>query len=109
MILFNATLTVKKVEQKSVPTKTGKTFRFTEAICTTDEEKPTVLVARLSDEMEVYTGEKALFKVGISSYEGKDGRFWNNFVLLAKQSVQPVDEKPVQPLETVLMDDELPF
>ena len=59
--------------------------------------------------MEVSAGEKALFKVGISSYEGKDGRFWNNFVLLAKQPVAAVDKAPVEPLETVLMDDGLPF
>ena len=109
MILFNTKLIVKKVEEKSVPTKAGKTFRFTEAICVTEEEKPTVLVARLVDDMQVVPGETAIFKVGITSYEGKDGRFWNNFVLTAKQPVMAVDQAPVKPLETVLMDDELPF
>ena len=109
MILFNAKLVVKKVEEKNIPTKTGKTFHLTEATCATMEEKPTVVVARLADEMKVSVGEQAIFRIGVTSYEGKDGRFWNNFVLLAKEPVQPVDEKPVQPLETALIDDELPF
>lgn len=109
MILFNTTLTVKKVEEKNVPTKTGKNFHFVEAICATDEEKPTVLVARVADGMDLVAGEKCLFKVGITSYQGKDGRYWNNFMLTAKQPVVSVAQTPAQPLETALIDDGIPF
>lgn len=110
MILFDTVLLVRKIEEKNIPTKTGKNFHFVEATCETEDKKPTLLVARLAEGMEenIREGEKALFKVSVTSYEGKDGRIWNNFIIMGKQPLaQP---KPIEPLETALGDDsELPF
>jgi len=109
MILFQATLTVRKIEHKSLTTKAGKAFKFVEAICQTDEEKPTYLVARVVDGMELHEGLKAKFKIGISSYEGKDGRIWNNFILSAKEDIEEKKAEPQIPLEMDMIGDELPF
>lgn len=108
MILFDQILIVRSIEHKNVPTKAGKNFHFVEAICNTDEEKPTILVARLAENMEenVRQGEKSKFRIGVTSYEGKDGRVWNNFILVGKQDL---NEKPKAEPEQPTFDDELPF
>ena len=108
MIIFEETLLVKKIEHKDIPTKTGKNFTFTEVTLETEDKKPTLLVARLAEGMDdsIRENEKALFKITVTSYQGKDGRIWNNFVIMAKESL--AEPKPMEPLETVL-DDSLPF
>lgn len=108
MITFEETFLVRKVEHKDIPTKTGKNFTFTEVTLENEDKKPTLVVARLAEGMQdsIRENEKALFKMTVTSYQGKDGRIWNNFVVLAKQPLaQP---KPIEPLETAL-DEELPF
>ncbi len=110
MILFQSTLTIKKLDKKSFPKKDGGTFEYYEALCVTDEKKPTMLALRVSDEAvdSLSVGLKAEMSVGISSYEGKDGRIWNNFVFMGKKDI--VQAAPAQPFETALTaDDELPF
>ena len=110
MILFQSTLTIKKLDKKSFPKKDGGTFEYYEALCVTDEKKPTMLALRVSDEAvdSLSVGLKAEISVGISSYEGKDGRIWNNFVFMGKKDIQPA--QPAQPFETALMEgDEIPF
>ncbi len=110
MILFQSTLTIKKLDKKSFPKKDGGTFEYYEALCVTDEKKPTMLALRVSDEAvdSLSVGLKAEISVGISSYEGKDGRIWNNFVFMGKKDV--VQPAPVQPFETTLMEgEEIPF
>lgn len=103
MITFNAELIVDKVEKKDLPTRSGTNFRFVEATCHTVEEKPTYLVARVIDKMDVFQGEHSLFKVAVTSYKGKNEKVWNNFVLMAKKTIE--QPKPVEPLETSLMND----
>lgn len=110
MILFPATLTIKKIEKKSFPKKDGGMFEYYEAICESDGKKPTAIALRVSDEAldGLTVGLKAEMSVGITSYEGKDGRIWSNFVFMGKKDIaQPA---PAQPFETALMDgDEIPF
>lgn len=87
-------------------------FEYYEALCESEGKKPTMLALRVADEAvdSLSVGLKAEMSVGISSYEGKDGRIWNNFVLMGKKDVAQPTPAPVQPFETALMEgDEIPF
>lgn len=110
MILFQSTLKIKKLDKKSFPKKDGGMFEYYEALCESDGKKPTLIALRVPDEAvdELRVGVTAEVSVGITSYEGKDGRVWNNFVFMGKKDIQPA--QPAQPFETALMDgDEIPF
>lgn len=116
MIMFQAQLTIKKIENKSFPKKDGGMFDFKEATLVSNDKKPVTLVARIADVMEdeVAVGMNATFGIGISSYEGKDGRIWNNFSIVGKKDAIMTDiapEKPkAEPQPTFLDDgDEIPF
>ena len=110
MILFQSTMTVKKIDKKSFPKKDGGMFEYYEAVCEAEGKKPTMIAMRVADEAidSLRPGMKAEMSIGISSYEGKDGRIWNNFVFMGKKDIQPA--QPAQPFETTLMEgDEIPF
>lgn len=112
MILFQATMTVKNVEKKSFPKKDGGMFEYYEAVCVTTDKKPTTIAMRVSDEAidTIRPGETADFNIAISSYEGKDGRVWNNFSFMGKKPVLVQAATPKQPFETALSEsDEIPF
>lgn len=104
MIEISHEFVVKNVERKTVKKKDGGDFTFIEAKLTTDEQKPTTIVARLTDEIatDIVVGKKYLFKIVVTSWE-KDGRVWNNFVAGNKFAVEA--PKPTVPFET----DILPF
>ena len=115
MIMFQAQMTIKKIENKSFPKKDGGMFDFKEATLVSSDKKPVTLVARVADVMvdEIAVGMNATFGFGISSYEGKDGRIWNNFSLIGKKDAVMTDiaEKPkAEPQPTFLDDgDDIPF
>lgn len=111
MILFQSVMTIKDLQKKSFRKKDGGLFEFHEGLFVTDEKKPTTLVVRVDDDMMdvIAVGLKAEFQIGISSYEGKDGRVWNNFILVNKKDMKIVEEQPRQPLETNFDGDEIPF
>ena len=81
-------------------------YIYTDKIETTDK-KPTVLIARLAtDDMNVNTGGVYNMKIGLTSALTATGKIFNNFVVIAFQTVSQPQETPITPFE---VDDELPF
>lgn len=108
MITFDTEFKVLSKENKSIPRKDGNgTFDFTEVKIETTDKKPTVLIARLAtDDMNVNTGGVYNMKIGLTSALTSTGRVFNNFVIIAFQTVSQPEETPITPFE---VDDELPF
>lgn len=110
MIKFNAELTVKKIENKSVRKRDGGTFDFTEVTLEQKGKRPTIIVARANDDVvaTLREGLKANFDLAITSFTSQDGRTFNNFLITFADVKQPV-----QPLETALREpdvgDDIPF
>lgn len=109
MITFDVTGKVLSKEDRSIQRRDGNgTFDFVEITIQADDKQSTRFVARLADsEMDVYAGETYKFRVGLLSNEGRDGRIWNNFVVMAfkiegESKPTPKDYEPI-------IDDELPF
>lgn len=112
MIKFNAELTVKKIENKSIRKKDGGTFEFTEVTLEQPGKRPTLLVARANDEVapSLREGLKASFDLSITSFTTQDGRIFNNFLVTfvdVKEPVEPFETALKQP--TVEMGDDIPF
>lgn len=116
MIKFSAELTVKKIENKAVRKRDGGTFEFTEVTLEQAGKRPTLLVARASEEVlpVLREGLKGEFEIGITSFTMNDGRTFNNFLVTFFDSKEDTKEQ-VQPLETALKDipddfgDDIPF
>jgi len=102
MIKFNAELTVKKVENKSIRKRDGGTFDFTEATLEQAGKRPTIIVARVDDAIvaDIRQGLKADMELGVTSFTTQDGRTFNNFLLLNVSVKQPIE-----PLETAMIPD----
>lgn len=108
MISFDVIGKVTTKEDRSIPRRDGNgSFDFTEITIEADDKQSTRFVARLSDsEMAVSTGGIYKFKIGIGSNEGRDGRIWNNFVVIA---FKPEGEQPQQEPDYEPIDDTIPF
>jgi len=108
MIKFTAKLTVKKIEKKSVTKRDGGTFDFEEITLEHTTKKPTKLVARCMEDVRhrIHTGLTAEMDVAISSFEGKDGRVFNNFLIVEVEDVAQPTPAP-QTNESAF--DDIPF
>ena len=109
MITFDVTGKVLSKEDRSIPRRDGNgTFDFIEITIQAEDKQSTRFVARLADpEMEVYDGETYKFRIGLLSNEGRDGRIWNNFVVMAFKTEG--ESKPTAKDYEPIIDDELPF
>ena len=107
MITFDAEVKVLEKAKQSVPRKDGKgTFDFTEVKLETTDKKPTLLIARLADkDMDVDIEETYKMRFCINSFTTSTGKVFNNFVVLAFQTIGIPNEEPVEPFEY----DDLPF
>lgn len=109
MILFDVKGKVLSREDRSIPKRDGSgAFEFTEITIESDDKQGTKLVARLlNKEMTVQVYGSYTFRIGLGSNEGRDGRIWNNFVVMAFKpdgNTQPVTTSDYDPI-----DDDLPF
>ena len=109
MILFDVKGKVLSREDRSIPKRDGSgAFEFTEITIESDDKQGTKLVARLlNKEMTVQVYGTYTFKIGLGSNEGRDGRIWNNFVVMAFKGEGNTKAAPVTDYEPI--DDDLPF
>lgn len=114
MIKFKANLIVDHIDDKSVMTKSGEPYEFTEVTLFTSEQKPVWLVARLAQQdmkFQLLRGEEYACDIMVTSFKGEKG-IWNRFLILSMVALNPqkVQDAPAQESAELPADDfDLPF